>query len=396
MKPPRSRARAVFRIVEVRQWNDVRINEALPPPPPNARFLYLYLQSAPSTRAFPGLYQLSLAETAERFGWSTRATARELARIVDAGLVRWDAERRVVWVLDAIAANAPASPNAAKAWAYALAELPECPIVADAREKAREFLRSCGEAFAQAFAQGLVQARAHPCCIQDQDQDQEQILSPPASAREAPGEAETETETEPASADAPSFAGVLPTPSVGSEVLDELRRAGSVLDGADLPAAAINAAHACAAYGLTDPAEARRIALEAVGYGRALAEHDAGMGPSLVLVQIERKVVWLLGKRAELAPPSGGGGGGRRSEPAEKGTIDPAVLAADTEASARRLTEERAQVEHENAQKRAEAAATRARLKRARDAAPAEGRGVFTPGNVSLFGVGRPSFARTA
>lgn len=171
--------RSMYRCVEIRVWNDekfVALTE-------RAKLLWLFLLTHPNTRAYPGLFSFSVSETAERFGWTTSETTRLLDEVTTRKMARHDANLRLLLLPNAIKSNPPASPNAAKAWGRALREFPVCALRKSAESNGFRYLReSClGEAFPEAFRQGLGEgfAKGTGNQISKKEEDQEIPPKPP-------------------------------------------------------------------------------------------------------------------------------------------------------------------------------------------------------------------------
>lgn len=150
----------IYRHVECGTWDSADFLALSAPKEPSAQFLWLYLMTGPQTGPIPGLYRLSLAETAERFGWPVESTRDAFNEIVGRGMAAYDAQTRVVWLPKAIQQNrnAPASPNVVKSWRRPWTEIPQSHVTRVAARHIESSLRSIGEAFAEAFREVIGEA----------------------------------------------------------------------------------------------------------------------------------------------------------------------------------------------------------------------------------------------
>jgi hypothetical protein len=123
----------------------------------------------------------TLAAEAKELGWSAHQLAKALSPALICGMVEVNSRVGYIGLPNFLKHNPPESPNVAKAWATALAGLPECSerqalidrcwaILGD-RQDAKAYRKAFAEAFAQAFGRSL---HATTSLIPEQEQEQEQ------------------------------------------------------------------------------------------------------------------------------------------------------------------------------------------------------------------------------
>jgi hypothetical protein len=140
-----------FAMISRRLWDDEEFRR-WSAPQANAQTLWLYLLSNPIAGSIPGLFRFSVAETAERFAWSHKATEKCFAEIVSSGRALYDAHARLVWLPNALRINPPANPKVVIGWARQWRELPECELKGKAAEAFAEHLAARGKGFVEASA----------------------------------------------------------------------------------------------------------------------------------------------------------------------------------------------------------------------------------------------------
>lgn len=138
-----------YALISRRVWDDETFR-AWSAPQANAQTLWLYLLSNPIAGSIPGLFRFSVAETAERFAWSHKATEKVFAEIVSSGRALYDAHARLVWLPNALRLNPPANPKVVIGWARQWRELPECELKGKAAVVFAEHLAARGAGFAEA------------------------------------------------------------------------------------------------------------------------------------------------------------------------------------------------------------------------------------------------------
>jgi hypothetical protein len=172
-----ARTQRVYRHVECATWDSADFTALTAPEKPSAQFLWLYLMTGPQTGPVPGLYRFSIAEAAERFGWSVKGTRAALEEILVREMALYDAETRILWLPKAIGRdrNAPASPNVIRSWRRTWSELPSSGIKTLAAATVETFLKGIGEGFVKAFheviGEDLRKAIANPSRNQEQEQE---------------------------------------------------------------------------------------------------------------------------------------------------------------------------------------------------------------------------------
>lgn len=177
---------AIYRTVEIGTWDDARFSQ-LSAPTPNAQTLWLYMLTGPRTGVIPGLYVFSVAETAERFHWTVRATRRVFDEILAAGMASYDESTRLLWLPKATdrKCNTPNSLNVVKAWRKAWSGLPPCELRTQAGQTIHAFLVGKSVGFADEF--GVVKAYDTPLVKGDEIADPKALDTPPSNATQVAG-----------------------------------------------------------------------------------------------------------------------------------------------------------------------------------------------------------------
>lgn len=148
-----------YRRISTELWAD-KYFRAFSSPNPCAKSLWLYLLTGPHTTAFPGLFSLGEAALAECLDWPLEETVSALTEIESAKpdgipmLIR-DSAARLMWLPNAIRHNNPHNPNAARAWARALIELPECSLRDEAQGLASAIMADLKDSIPEAFEDEL-------------------------------------------------------------------------------------------------------------------------------------------------------------------------------------------------------------------------------------------------
>ena len=147
--------------VSRRMWRDEKFR-SLSAPKPCAQALWLFLLTGPHCTAIPGLFVLGEASMAEELGWSVASTRSALEEIERAGLIRVDRKTRLVWLVNALTHNPPASPNVVVGWRTLWSELPGCLLKDYSRDCFRTILAGMGQSFADSFAIALGEQKPRP------------------------------------------------------------------------------------------------------------------------------------------------------------------------------------------------------------------------------------------
>jgi hypothetical protein len=125
-KPKRRDGRGVFRKVHVCVYADEKFRE-LSKPPPNAKYLFLYLLTF-TAWSFPGLIAIGEAALAESLGWPLAAFRKVFAELSDHRMALADWSARLVWLPNAIKYNEPENANVIRGWAKRIGDIPECEL----------------------------------------------------------------------------------------------------------------------------------------------------------------------------------------------------------------------------------------------------------------------------
>ena len=133
-----------------KMWDDATFR-SWSKPTANAQTLWAYLLTCPSAGSIPGVFRFSLADTAERFGWTIDDTSKSLAEIIDSGRAEYDATARLIYLPNAIKWNEPASANVVVSWRRQWSELPESVLRVRAQRALSRYVGSLGAAFQKAI-----------------------------------------------------------------------------------------------------------------------------------------------------------------------------------------------------------------------------------------------------
>lgn len=172
--------------VSRRIWNDSAFRKLSQPSKESGAWLFLRLLTGPELTCIPGLFQAWEAGLAQALGWSLKGFRKAFAEVSGQGLARADWSTGLVWLPNAIKHNEPVSPNVVLSWKTAWDEMPECDLLAEAKEALRAWAEAKGPAWAEAFEKvaGKPSAKPsrkaspepspHPSPNQEQDQEQDQ------------------------------------------------------------------------------------------------------------------------------------------------------------------------------------------------------------------------------
>lgn len=154
-----------YRRVSGEFWLDARVRAL----PEDGRWAFLYLLTHPAMTAV-GAMRATLPGLAAELGWRVSRLQRALAPAIEQGMVEVNADATYVGLPKFLKHNPPESLNVVRAWVKALGFVPDCPEKRGliircreylrAREQAGELKQGFAEVFAQALAQGKVQAFA--------------------------------------------------------------------------------------------------------------------------------------------------------------------------------------------------------------------------------------------
>lgn len=144
--------------VNRRLWGDRRFR-ALSAPPPNARDLWLYLLTCPTTSPIPGVLPLRVSTIAEDLGWASTHVLGLWHELE--GMAVLDAESGLVWLPKAVRHDPPQGPNHVKGWARFWPELPESSLLGEVRSGVASELRQLSEGLSELFL-SLVPSSSEP------------------------------------------------------------------------------------------------------------------------------------------------------------------------------------------------------------------------------------------
>lgn len=119
-----------------------------------ATLLAMYLLTCPH-RNIVGLYWLPKSYACEDLRWEPGELAEAMAELVADDFMRYDAAAKVVFVCNALAYDAPANENVAKAAVKQLEELPATPLLAALAEAAKQHSEHLEKAISNRWPNGL-------------------------------------------------------------------------------------------------------------------------------------------------------------------------------------------------------------------------------------------------
>jgi uncharacterized phage protein (TIGR02220 family) len=165
-----------YRPIDVRVWNDRKFLALSS----DARLLWLFLLTTPSTLSIPGVVIGGEAALAEQLGTVPSLLRERFRELVKVGLSVRN-EGRLTWLPNALKYQPPHNPNQVKAWAKAWDDVPEGPLKREIWEALRVACKSWSQLFARLFAEPfhVCSANGSPNgsgnrSTQDQEQDQDQ------------------------------------------------------------------------------------------------------------------------------------------------------------------------------------------------------------------------------
>lgn len=113
--------------VDRRMWGDAKF-QSWDGPPPNTRYLWIYLLTNPHGTGVRGVLRTSVEGIAAELGWSVRATEKCMQKLVADGVVKLDKRACVVWIVNRLRHDMPQRPHIVEGWRHAWAEIPQCPL----------------------------------------------------------------------------------------------------------------------------------------------------------------------------------------------------------------------------------------------------------------------------
>jgi uncharacterized phage protein (TIGR02220 family) len=165
-----------YRPIDVRVWNDRKFLALSS----DARLLWLFLLTTPSTLSIPGVVIGGEAALAEQLGTVPSLLRERFRELVKVGLSVRN-EGRLTWLPNALKYQPPHNPNQVKAWAKAWDDVPEGPLKREIWEALKVACKSWSQLFARLFAEPFQVCSANGSAngsgnryTQDQEQDQDQ------------------------------------------------------------------------------------------------------------------------------------------------------------------------------------------------------------------------------
>ncbi len=161
---------AKYRPVDVRVWTDRKVASLSP----QAKLLWLFLLTSPSSLPIPGVVIGGSAALSEQLGIDPELFDRLFDELLRKQLsVR--REGRMIWLPKALSYQPPRNPNTVKAWGRTWDDIPDCQLKVELWQALRISCRTWSFLFKQLFHEVLPQQQPQQLSQeQDQDQDQEQ------------------------------------------------------------------------------------------------------------------------------------------------------------------------------------------------------------------------------
>jgi len=163
-----------YRRVSTAFWLDEKVRNVFDD---DGRLGFLRLLTSPNMTSV-GAMRATIASEAAEIGWSARRFQRAIRPAIDAGMLEINTRVGYIGLPNFLKHNPPESPNVAKAWATALASLPECAeretLIGRCwrelgkRKDAEAYRKAFSEAFAEAFGRRLPLT---PSPIPEQEQE---------------------------------------------------------------------------------------------------------------------------------------------------------------------------------------------------------------------------------
>lgn len=140
---------ARFRKIDPRIWNDAKFAGLSS----EAKLLFLYLLTSPAMTIL-GALPIRASAVAEELGLDPKRYAIRYEELSQQGMVEYD-DRGLFWVKNYLKYNGPDNPKVVISWASALDLLPECSLLENVLEAARNHCLARGESFAKAFEDSI-------------------------------------------------------------------------------------------------------------------------------------------------------------------------------------------------------------------------------------------------
>lgn len=163
---------AKYRPIDMRLWSDRKFLAL----GDDARMLWMYLLTSPSTISIPGVIIAGEGAMSEHLGWTVERFRTRISEIERSG-VSIRREGRLTWLPNALRYQKPSNPNAVKSWAKTWDDVPEGALKLELWQALKVACKSWSGLFAKGFAQPFEDGSANGYVnrsTQDQEQDQEQ------------------------------------------------------------------------------------------------------------------------------------------------------------------------------------------------------------------------------
>ena len=174
---------AKYRPIDLRIWSDRKFMSLSD----EARLLWVFLLTAPSSLPIPGVLIGGPATFAERLGWDVERYGERFREVAESGIgVR--SQGQVVWLRNALKYQPPANPNVVIGWAKTWDDIPEVPLKHEIWQALKIACKPWSRIFAKRFPEpGLIHSpngigNGYPNGFtqeQEQEQEQEREESPP-------------------------------------------------------------------------------------------------------------------------------------------------------------------------------------------------------------------------
>jgi hypothetical protein len=145
----------------------------------DGKLAFLYVLTHPAMTSV-GAMRGTLPGLAAELGWPRRQLEQALDPALAHGMMEVNAAAAYIGLPNFLKHNPPENPNVCKAWASAIALIPECPQRVALVERCRKYLsgdagkaKAFEEAFAKAFGEPFAEPFRESMAIPEQEQEQE-------------------------------------------------------------------------------------------------------------------------------------------------------------------------------------------------------------------------------
>lgn len=172
---------ARYRKIDPRIWNDEKFMSLSH----EGQRMFLFVLTHPAMTGL-GAFRMSREGLKEELGLDSKEFAEPFQQLLDNGLVKYDERAFLIFAPNFLKYNPPENPNVIKGWAGVIDLLPECPLLLDVLDRAKN-CASKTDAGSRAFSEALGRVtetlserydkptrKSMPKQEQEQEQEQEQ------------------------------------------------------------------------------------------------------------------------------------------------------------------------------------------------------------------------------